>query len=70
MCAGACAVASQEDSSVTCAPDGSFEPLQCQPVGDLFRCQCVNPSDGSVIESTEVIVGNVDDAPDCDRLGE
>ena len=69
-CAGPCVTARQGGFPVTCAPDGSFEPLQCQSVGDLFRCQCVNPSDGSVIVSTEVTVTNMDDAPDCDRLGE
>ena len=62
--------ARQGGSPVTCAPDGSFEPLQCQSVGDLFRCWCVNPNDGSAIASTEVTVANMDDAPDCDRLGE
>ena len=70
MCAGQCVIAQQGGLPVTCAPDGSFEPLRCQPVGGLFQCQCVNPSDGSVIASTEVTVANVDDAPDCDRLGE
>ena len=54
---------------VTCAPDGSFEPLQCQAVGDLFRCQCVNPSDGNEIAATAVTVVSMDDAPNCDRLG-
>lgn len=70
MCAGACVIAREGGAPVTCAADGSFELLQCQPVGDLFQCQCVNPSDGGAIPSTEVVVANVDDAPDCDRLGE
>ena len=70
MCTGLCVTARQGGLPVTCAPDGSYEPLQCQPIGGLFRCRCVNPSDGNAIESTEVTVSNVDDAPDCDRLGE
>ena len=63
-------IAREGGAPVTCAADGSFEPLQCQPVGGLFQCQCINPSDGGAIPSTEVVVANVDDAPDCDRLGE
>ena len=68
---GPCVIASQGGVEFDCAPDGNFEPLQCQPVvGDLLRCVCVNPSDGALIENTEVIVASRDDAPDCDRLGE
>ena len=63
-------IARQGGFPVTCALDSSYEPLQCRPMGDLFSCRCVNPSDGSTIASTEVTVGSMDDAPDCDRLGE
>ena len=54
-----------------CASDGSFEPLQCQPgAGGLLNCVCVDPSTGDPIENTAVTVADVNDAPECDRLGE
>lgn len=37
---------------------------------DDLRVVCVLPSDGSSISGTEVTVSDLDDAPDCDRLGE
>lgn len=55
----------------SCAPDGSFEPLQCQPNGDDdLRCVCVNPNDGTPIQGTDMQVDDRDEAPDCDKLGE
>ena len=48
-----------------CAPDGSFEPLQCSPEG---QCSCVDPSSGALVPDTETTVVTRDDAPDCARL--
>ena len=63
--------ANQGGSEFECASDGSFEPLQCQPIaGNLLNCVCVNPSNGLTITGTEITVADRDDAPDCDRLGE
>ena len=54
-----------------CAPDGSFEPLQCQPdIESTLRCVCVNPSNGDPISGTDMTVNSIDEAPDCDKLGE
>ena len=65
---GPCTAANQE---FVCAPDGTFEPLQCQPALEgLFGCVCVRPSDGSLVMGTEVFVAGKDDAPDCALLGE
>ena len=54
-----------------CAPDGSFEPLQCRSdVEGLLRCFCVNPNSGETIADTETVVTTRSDAPDCARLCE
>ena len=67
---GTCIIAQQEGVDYDCAPDGSFEPLQCQPdVEGLMRCVCVQPGDGTPIPGTDVLVENIEDAPDCDQLG-
>ena len=68
---GACVIARQQGLDTQCSPDGAFEPLQVQTNEDeLYHVVCVIPSDGSPISGTEVIVADMDDAPDCDRLGE
>ena len=65
-------IARQQGSDAQCSPDGAFQPLQVQTDEDdeLYHVVCVQPSDGSPISGTEVIVADMDDAPDCDRLGE
>ena len=66
-------VAHQQGLDVQCSPDGAFQPLQIQSDKDddeLHRVVCVQPSDGSPISGTEVIIADMDDAPECDRLGE
>lgn len=57
---------------VQCSPDGAFRPLQVQSDGDdeLYHVVCVQPSDGFPIIGTEDTIADMDDAPDCDRLGE
>ena len=67
---GVCVVARDTDPEFDCADDGSFEPLQCRAVGDVFVCHCVQPSSGDIIPGTEVSVADLADAPDCDSLGE
>ena len=63
--------ANEGSSEFECAPDGSFEPLQCQSIaGNLLQCVCVDPNSGRVITGTETTVADRDDAPDCDRLSE
>ena len=67
---GSCVIANQGGTDYDCAPDGSFEPLQCKPGPEnLLRCFCVNPGDGTEVNNTEVIVSSRDDAPECDQLG-
>ena len=64
-------IANQAGSDFDCASDGSFEPLQCQSrVAGLFECVCVEPSTGNTIDDTAVTVADMDDAPECDYLGE
>ena len=64
-------IARQEGVNFDCAQDGSFEPLQCQPEGEDLRCVCVQPKDGTPIGGTQVIVDDVEDAPNnCAKLGE
>lgn len=65
-------IARQEGLDAQCSPDGAFQPLQVQTDenDDLYHVVCVRPSDGSPISSTEIIIADMDDAPDCDRLGE
>ena len=67
-------IARQQGLDVQCSPDGAFEPLQVQTddndEDDLYHVVCVQPTDGSPISGTEVIVADKDDAPDCNRLGE
>lgn len=71
MTLGPCVVANQGGADYDCAPDGSFEPLQCDlGAENLLSCVCVNPGDGTRIDNTEVTVSSRDDAPDCDQLGE
>ena len=68
---GPCKIANQGGQEFECAPDGTFEPLQCQPaIEGLLLCVCVNPNNGSVIVGTEATVDSRDNAPDCDLLGE
>ena len=64
-------IANQGGSEFDCAADGSFEPLQCQSgAAGLLECVCVNPSAGNAIENTAVTVADMDDALECDYLGE
>ena len=65
-------IARQQGLDVQCSPDGAFEPLQVKTddEDDLYHVVCVQPTDGSPISGTELIVADMDDAPDCDRLGE
>ena len=64
-------IARQQGLDVQCSPDGAFQPLQVQTDEDeLYHVVCVQPSDGSSISGTEIIVADMDDTPDCDRLGE
>ena len=52
-----------------CAPDGSFEPLQCHPEGQNLLCFCTDPSNGTPVPDTETIVTTRDDAPlNCANL--
>lgn len=67
---GPCVIANQDDSKYDCAPDGTFEPLQCQSAPEgLISCVCVDPSTGEVIAGSEVTEDSRDDVPNCDRLG-
>ena len=64
-------IARQQGLDAQCSPDGAFQALQVQTdEDDLYHVVCVQPSDGSPISGTEIIVADMDDAPDCDRLGE
>lgn len=67
---GTCVIARQDGLDYDCAPDGSFEPLQCQTEGDNLRCVCVQPSNGSPIMNTLVIIDDIEDAPNCEQFGE
>lgn len=62
--------ARREGMNFDCAPDGSFEPLQCQLEGESLHCVCVQPSNGTPIEGTRVIVDDTKDAPNCGQFGE
>ena len=64
-------IANQGGSEFDCASDGSFEPLQCRSrTTDLLDCVCVEPSTGNAIENTAMAVADMDDALECDHLGE
>ncbi len=54
-----------------CTPEGDFEPLQCVPEGPngLMSCDCVHPSNGTVLPGTATVVSDRADAPDCNALG-
>ena len=67
---GTCVIARLEGVDYDCAPDGSFEPLQCQSEGDILRCVCVEPSTGSPIVNTQITVDDIEDAPNCEQFGE
>ena len=70
FCIGPCEIANQGGQDFECAPDGTFEPLQCQSTPDgLISCVCVNPSSGEIVQDSDMFVADRDDAPDCDRLG-
>ena len=64
-------IARQQGLDTQCSPDGAFQPLQVKTDEDdeLYHVVCVQPSDGFPIYGTEVVVADMDDAPDCDRLG-
>lgn len=51
--------------SLSCTPEGDFEPLQCS----ADQCQCVEPSDGTPVPGTQVTVTDPADSPDCDMEG-
>ena len=69
MYLGPCEIANQNGQDFDCAPDGTFEPLQCQSFNGVLNCVCVNPSNGAAIAGSEVTVSSRDDAPDCENLG-
>ena len=61
--------------SLQCSDDGGFRPVQCRQhevdlpqrseMGSTRKCHCVNATNGSPIEGTEVTVGPRDREPDC-----
>jgi hypothetical protein len=62
-------MARAESPSLSCTPEGDFEPLQCG-TGSPTECQCVEPSDGTPVPGTQVTVVDPSNAPDCDAEGE
>lgn len=66
-----CVVAREQSPSLMCTPEGDFEPLQCVPEGPngLMSCDCVHPSNGTVLPGTATVVSDRADAPDCNALG-
>lgn len=63
-------IARAENPSLACSPEGDFEPVQCGSLEEFpTSCQCVQPSDGSPVPGTQVIVGSEDDIPDCESQG-
>ena len=58
-------MARAESPSLSCTPEGDFEPLQC----DALQCQCVEPSDGTPVPGTQVTVDDPSNLPDCDEEG-
>ena len=69
--AGPCLIAENNGRSVDCDVSGMFKPLQCNSIDDsiALRCVCVLPSSGDPLAGTEVIVIELDDAPDCSAIG-
>ena len=63
-------IARAESPSLACTPEGDFEPVQCGSLEEFpTSCQCVQPSDGSPVPGTQVIVGSASDIPDCESRG-
>ena len=67
--AGTCVRARAESPSLACNPNGDFQPLQCRTEGSITTCECVQPSDGTPIPGTQVVISDLDDIPECTPLG-
>lgn len=65
---GPCVIARATSPLLICTPEGDFEPLQCG-AGFPTQCQCVEPSDGTPVPDTLVMVEDPADLPDCDEEG-
>lgn len=53
---------------LSCTPEGDFEPLQCG-AGFPTECRCVEPSNGTPVPGTRVMVTDPAGIPDCDAEG-
>lgn len=64
-------IAREQDPTLDleCTPEGDFEALQCNTEAGLITCVCVQPSDGTPIPNTEVVVADFADVPDCNAEG-
>ena len=63
-------IAREQDPTLECTAEGNFDVLQCnEAAAGLLMCQCVEPLDGSPIPNTEVVVADINDAPDCNTEG-
>ncbi len=67
--AGPCVIARATSPLLACTPEGDFEPLQCLTSGFPTMCQCVEPSDGTPVPGTQVVVADPGNFPNCDNEG-